>query len=221
MNKLSFSTIGLVAILVTNLSAQANVVTASAIPVHNHTQKGKGDTWSVLQALAEKYHVVIGVYGDVTKEREEDTPTFDISIEDGTLGDVFDAITKADPRFEWHQNANGAVHFLTHGTPNPLADVTVHSFDDKNFQEEEIADHLFLLPEIQDWLHDHKCVRYHEIINGGPPRSWKQFSVHARDLPLSSILEEIAAKSHTYYWFAAQFSTKPCKVDVALGDVQP
>lgn len=219
MDKVTFIMVGLLATLVTNLSAQANVVKSSSVPVHNYTQEGKGDMWSVLQALAEKYHVVIGVYGNVS--REGDAPTFDISIKDGTLGDVFDAITRADLRFEWYQNANGAVHFVAQGTPNPLADVTVHSFDDKNFQEEEIADHLFSLPEIQDWLHDHKCVRYHEIINGGPPRSWKQLSVHANDLPLSSILDEIAAKSHTYYWFAAQFSTKPCKVDIEFGDVQP
>ena len=207
-------------VVAASLGAQVNVVTASSIPVHNYAQKQKGHTRYVLQALAEKYHVVIGVYGDVS---DVDEPTFDISIKDGTLSDVFDAIVKADPRFEWYQNANGAVHFLTQGTPNPLADVTVHSFDDENPQEEEVGDRLFDVPEIRSWLQDHKCVRYHEIVfaGAGRPQPWEQFSVHARDLPLSSILDEIAAKSRTYYWVAVQFSTKPCRVDIALGDVQP
>jgi len=209
--------IGLLAILDTNLNAQVNVVKVSSIPLHDYAKQG--DIRYVLRAIAEKFHVVIGVYGNVSTE--EDVPIIDISIKGGTLGEVFDDITKADPRFVWYQTANGAVHFQTQGTPNLLADVTVHSFDDKNFQEEDIAGHLFLVPEIQGWLHDHKCVRYHEIINGGPPRSWQQFSVHTSDLPLSSILDEVAAKSRTYYWEATQFSTKPCRVDIGWGDVQP
>lgn len=220
MNKCTTIMFGLFVIMATNVSAQVKAATPLSIPVHNYTLKQKGNTCYVLQALAEKYHVVIGVYGNIP---DVDEPTFDISIKDGTLSDVFDAIVKADPQFEWYQGANGAVHFLIQGTPNPLADVTLHSFDDENPQEEEIGDRLFDAPEIQGWLHDHKCVRYHEIVimGAGRPKPWDQFSVHARDLPLSSILDEIAAKSHTYYWFAAQFSTKPCKVDIALGNVQP
>lgn len=210
-------TIILLAIQVTCLSAQVNVATPSSILIHNFAKKDK--TLYVLQALAEKYHFVIGVHGILADEHES---TIEISAKDGALSNVFDAITRADQRFEWHQNSNGAVHFLTRGVPFSLTDVTVHSFDDENPGKWEINYRLHDLPEIHNWLQDHKCVMPNAIsIIGQQPPKWRKFSVHAHDILLSALLDEVAARSRTYFYVAYQDRVEPCQVGIAWGNPQP
>jgi hypothetical protein len=208
---------GLLVILVTSLSAQVNAAPPSSIPIHNFAKTDR--TLYVLQALAEEYHFVIGVHGVLADEHE---PTIEISAKGGVLSDVFDAITKADQRFEWRQNSNGAVHFLTRDVHFSLTDVTVHSFDDDNPGKWEITDRLYDLPEIHDWLQNHKCVMPIVIsIIGQQPPKWRKFSVHAHDISLSALLDEVAAKSRTYFYVAYQYRIEPCQVSIAWGNPQP
>jgi hypothetical protein len=71
------------------LSAQINGAKPSSIPVHDFSVKG--GVLGTLNEIAEKFHVVIGVYGDFANHKE---PTIDIAIKTGTLKDVFNAVTK-------------------------------------------------------------------------------------------------------------------------------
>jgi hypothetical protein len=156
----------------------------------------------------------------------------DVEIKDGTLADVFDAIADShrhilsthqsigsvtDQQFDWHQDSNGAVHFVQRGAPFSLMDVVVHSFDYENPQWPEITDRLRNIPEVSSWLRDHKCTMPGETIflAGQPPSPWGQFSVHAKDVPITSILDQVAAESRTYYWRAAQITESDrCDVNI-------
>jgi hypothetical protein len=53
-----------------------------------------------------------------------------------------------------------------------------------------------------------------ETFSDPPPRNWGEFAVHARDVPFSAVLDEIAAKSGTYSWFAIQHRAGPCMIDL-------
>ena len=68
-----------------------------------------------------------------------------------TIGSV------TDQQFKWHQDSNGAVHFVLRGAPLPLMDVTVHLFDYENPQWPEVTVRLRAIPEIGGWLKDHEC----------------------------------------------------------------
>ena len=103
----------------------------------------------VLATVAQKYHVVIGLYGTFIGDDSHDIA---ISFKDGTLGEVFDAIVRADPRLEWKQANNGAIDFLFLDTPLSLFDIKVHSFDVEDPQRAQIADSLAQIPEIAGWL---------------------------------------------------------------------
>lgn len=231
MSKFAFTLISILATAVLNLSAQVKPATPSSIRVHHFVAKGKTAT-KILQDLAEKYRLVIGVYGSGDFRFVEMPIGIDVEIEDGTLADVFDAIADShrhslsthqtigsvtDQQFEWHQDSNGAVHFVLRGAPFSLMDVTVHSFDYENPKWPEITDRLRNIPEVSSWLRDHTCLMGNEdiFIGGEPPKPWTKFSVHARNLPLSSILDQITAESNTYYWRAAQV-TGPDRCDVSI-----
>ena len=176
-------------------------------------------TLEVVYKLAVKYHVVIGVYGNIL---DADNRKIDISIKNGMLRDVLDAITKADPRFEWHESSNGAVHFVPRGAPLTLMDVRVHSFEIYSPQSSEILRRLNEVPEIRDWWMERKCPTDYSIMGtGGEPVPWGRFSVHASDVPVWSILDEIAAKSRSYYWSFIQYGTQPCSMVMEWRNTQP
>jgi hypothetical protein len=211
VNKLSLIMIFLLALLVTNLNAQASLATPSSIPVHHLAIKAQTPL-RILNRLAKKYHLVIGVYGNVAGYQVP----IEVKIRNGTLADVFDAIIRADQRVEWQQGSNGAVHFVVRDAPLPLMDVTVHSFDYENPIWPEITDRLRTIPEINGWLQAHKCSIADDTIflRGKPPRRWRRFSLHAKDLPVLTILDQIAAESRTYFWHSNQTMSDPCAVTI-------
>jgi hypothetical protein len=72
---------------------------------------------------------------------------------------------------------------------------------------------LARIPEISAWLEQHGCSM-DEIIAGHPPKDWTQFSVHVEGKRLSSVSDEIAAKSSTYFSSAIQYSRQTCAISV-------
>jgi hypothetical protein len=231
MSRFAFILICILAISVFNLSAQVNVATPSSIRVHHFVVRGKTPP-KILGDLAKKYRLVIGVDGSGDFRFVEMPVAIDVKIKDGTLADVFDAIADSkrhsvstyqtigsvtDQQFEWHQDSNGAVHFVLRGAPFSLMDAPVHSFDYENPQWPEITDRLRVVPEIDSWLQAHKCSMPGETIflAGQLPSPWGQFSVHVRDVPLASILDQVAAESHTYFWHAVQVvNSEDCVVKI-------
>jgi len=115
--------------------------------------------------------------------------------------------------------------YLPRSSSISLLNVIVHSLDDENPQEEELGDRLFHLPEIQGWLQEHGCARQHYIVSpamfsNGLPKPWGEFSMHVRDISLSAVMAEIAARSHTHDWYIEQGGARSCTVDIGWGPVQ-
>jgi hypothetical protein len=138
-----------------------------------------------------------------------------LSFTDGTLTEVFDAIVKSDPRFEWRQADDGAIHFVSRDAPLSLLDTTVHSFDLESPARLHISGNLAQIPEVARWLQGHSCVM-EEIIAGVLPQESnerRKFAVHAGGVPLSAVFDEIALKSGKYAWTAIQYSAKPCRIN--------
>jgi hypothetical protein len=196
--------------LVTAANSQTDPVAPLSVRVHDLTITSH--TINVLATLAQKYHVVIGLYGTFIGDDSHDIA---ISLKDGTLDEVFDAIVRADPRLEWKQANNGAIHFIFLDTPLSLFDITVHSFDVEDPRRMQIADSLAQIPEIAGWLRDHRCDMY-ELIQGHFPNEWGKFAVHARDTPFSAVLDGIAARSGTYFWRAIQYSGVQCAINLGF-----
>jgi len=45
---------------------------------------------------------------------------------------------------------------------------------------------------------------------------WEKFAIHAKDAPLPAVLDEIAARSGTFYWSAIRFNTHPCEISLVF-----
>jgi hypothetical protein len=193
-------------LIVTN--ARAEVRATSSVQVSNVDISDR--TLNMLDALAKQYKVVIGVYGVLIGS---DHQTVHITFNRATLKEVLDAIVRQDTRFEWTENRDGSVHFSLRTAPMSLLNERVHSFDTVNPQRAEIVGLLTHIPEVDTWLGNHGCSMG-EMIAGPLSKNWGKFSVHVKDQSLLSVLDTIAAKSHTYYWSAIQYSTAPCDINV-------
>lgn len=206
MKKLSFMVILAFAVFSASGSGQVGS-SAAAVPVHKLVLRGR--TMDVLDSLAQKYKVVIGLYGTLVGP---DRTVIEISLEDGTLQDVLNQIVARDSRFDWRQDANGGIHVTTRGAPLPLADVTIASFDVNNPARMQAIALLAQVPEVRSWLERNRC-RIDEMIAGYLPKNWGQFSVHIKAEPLWAVFDEMAAKSELYFWSAVRYSLQPCAIN--------
>jgi hypothetical protein len=208
MNRRTLVMLLLLAVLVATPSAQVDIA-PSSIQVRDFFVNSM--ILDVVHRLAVKCHLVIGVSGTM---RDADALPINIEMKNGTLGEALDAVTKADPRFEWRQS-NGAILLVTRLAPLALIDVTVHSFRTHHPQSWEIPDLLQDVPEIHDWLQDHKCA-LGNLRNKADhkPKTWPRFSIHAEGLSLSSILDQIALQSRSSEWDVIQYNAAPCEIGV-------
>jgi hypothetical protein len=190
-----------------NANAQVNVA-ASRVPLQNLTMDDR--TMNILAALAEKYHVVIRVSGTLVGS---DSGRISISVKRGTLADILNAIVSQDQRFEWHQADDGSLQISTRESPPAVLGVLIPSFDAERLGRMEAVPLLTQVPAIREWLGVHHCSM-DEMIVGHPPKDWDQFSIHVSDRSLAAVLDEIAARSRTYFWMAMQYSREPCEINL-------
>jgi hypothetical protein len=167
-------------------------------------------TTNILKALAQKYHVVIGASGILIGD---DNEIVRISIAKGSLKDVFEQVVEKDPRFEWHQTEDGSIDFRLRRKPLPLIDVNISAFDVDNPQRSDFPNFLMQVTEIKAWQSDHHCL-VQELIIGRPPTNWGQFSLHLRNQPFGSAMNQIASKSGSYFWSAIQYNSDPCSINI-------
>jgi len=167
-------------------------------------------TTNILKALAQKYHVVIGASGILTGA---DNEIVRISIAKGSLKDVFQQLVEKDPRFEWHQTQDGSIDFRLRGKPLPLVDVNIGVFDIDNPQRSDFPNFLVQATEIKAWQSDHHCL-IQELIIGRIPANWGHFSLHIRNQPFGTAMNQIASKSGSYFWSAIQYESDPCSINV-------
>jgi len=168
-------------------------------------------TMNILPDLARRYRVVIGVSGIIIGT---DNAKVNIVVRRGTLADVFNAITSRDSRFQWHQSDNGSIHFSVGNSPLSLANVSVRAFEVHNPIRIDFSSQIARIPEVHAWLSEHNCL-LEQLFMGKPP-TWKHFSIQRENAPVSSLFDEAASKSETYFWAAILYTGNPCRINVSF-----
>lgn len=177
-------------------------------------------TLDIAKKLAEEYKVVMSISGILIGN---DSLHLSFSVPQGILKDVLDILVIADPRFIWRQESDGAIAITVKGAPLSVLDVTLKSFDAENLERWDLVLRILKIPEVADWLTRNSCTMGEIVHFAGPsPRggfrtqpanNWP-IVVHARDVRLRSLLNEMAAKSKTYFWHAVQWDDRPCDINL-------
>ncbi len=191
------------------VSSPHTIVRAESVRVTG--VKYQDRTLNILQALAERYHVVISVSGTLIGP---DNKVIQISVVEGTLREVFDQIVRDDARFQWHQGEDGAADFRTINSPLTLVDVLISSLEINDPPRSTFPSFLTSVPEVNEWRESHNCF-VQEIIFGRPSGNWRKFSLLIKDQSFGAAMDQIAEKSGSYFWSAILYSTNPCTINLA------
>ena len=168
----------------------------------------------IVKTLAERYRVVIGMSGVLLMG--SDDRLVSVSVQEGTFKDVLDAFVRADPRFTWRQEDDGAIAVVTKSASLPVLDVVVKSFDVDHPDRYSLTRRIINLPEVKEWLHKNACQMI-EIIDGvghpAGPDTWP-IELHLKDVRLRAVFNRLALESKTYFWTAAQIDQNPCTINI-------
>jgi hypothetical protein len=162
-----------------------------------------------LQGIAERFELVVGVTGIFVGG---DNQIVDISVPQGTLKDLLDAVVKADTNYKWSQADDGGI-LVSLGPPLSAMDVMVSSFEVESIPRARLPQRISAIPELGGWLSQHKCL-VEEFVAGRPSSGVLELGLHLTNQPLSSVLGEIAKKSKKYLWSAVQYSYDPCRINL-------
>jgi len=159
----------------------------------------------ILQSIARKHKVVIGLSGIATNPHVIND-TVDISIHQGTLKDVLDALAKARPEYTWEQGEDGVVRVQV-GTALPLAVLPIKAVDIENETRDSVAREIFRnTSEIKSWLQEQNCMLLQNTGSiGGIETRYvvdpKTFTFHFNNERLDSILSTVAREEKTFFWY--------------------
>ncbi len=160
------------------------------------------DISAPLKELARRYRVSIGFQASPEAMQVEQPVRVRIDIRKGTVRDVLNAITAADPAYAWEESSFGAIAVFPKDRPSSLLDVLVSKYSVANVGPQEAINELLKTPEVQRWM-VRAAVRYeHPKGAATQPTSGSGiiFRMDLKNAQVRSILNAIATSSRSNLW---------------------
>lgn len=120
-----------------------------------------------------------------------------LSVDDGTIADIMDAVVKAKPGYEWHRTGAG-IDVYQVGHPNQLMDITVNNFQVSEVESAEAIAQLMNVPEVKGALLSLN-MEYRQSRRKSPETPVK-FSLNLHDVTVRQALHSIAKSSESEFW---------------------
>jgi hypothetical protein len=145
---------------------QANNPAEAGINVRVQSFEVSGTTvGDALSRLANDYQVPIG-FQAIGQSRPKQPELRRISVANGTVRDVLDAITAAAPDYRW-QEVDGVINVLPREPQDSLLDVLISTIDFGGQGPDEAVAHLLKAPEVELWFqHNDKRQRSFSTLPG-------------------------------------------------------
>lgn len=159
----------------------------------------------VLQRLATKYGVPIGI--EATPDKSGATTRITVKVEDGTVQDILNAVTKADSDYNWLKTDSVINVFPKHAA-DPLLETAVARYEVKNVNTEQAIRNLQGSPEVRQQL-DKIGVKERTLqtLTSEPLNKQQQFSITLENSTVRNILNEIMKASGSHYWIFFRYGT--------------
>lgn len=164
----------------------------------------------IFRQIAESQQVVVGVSGTLVGS---DRTLINISLSNGTIGDLLNTVVSKDPRYKWRDMPDGTIEVTVGGNPLDMLSTVVHNVDLERLPQSQLASKLANFQEIKTWLQSHSC-NMGQIFLGRPPTEVWTIRPRASEESLREILNDIAVQTHTYFWTAIRFSENPCEINL-------
>ena len=153
---------------------------------------------SFVETLALSYKLPVGL--EVIPGEDSRKKPLTIRIDSGTVRDVFDAIVREDPRYEWKKSGE-VVNVLPKTDRSAILETVIGDcrLDDVNRQDASSA--IMELPEVRKALSSLESSRAAYLsLPTEPYYSLPRFSVRFRNVSVRQALNEILKTSKSTYW---------------------
>lgn len=154
----------------------------------------KGDMAHILANLTNRYERTIGLEVDPRQSRT----TVDFYLNQPTLTDVMNAITKSSVIYRW-SNREESIDVIPMTGGSPFLDTHVTSFRVDYADETEAIVQLINLPEVQASLNAMR-LQFRERANGLDTGSGRKMSFTLKNVTVRQVLNRIATECGTRFW---------------------
>ena len=167
-----------------------------------------------LAQLAKTYDVVIGLE-EILQSSEENVLT--LSLEQASISEALNQLIKADPRYEWRSENDGAIRVQSLKLAPAMGDLLLRSFAVKNLYRKDVSKLLDQQSDIHSWLTDHNCERVEFTTGHDWDSDSKQVSLYTTGKTLRQNLDLVALESKTYFWEIVHTDGETgCRISIKL-----
>ena len=189
---INFKTITTMVSLV--LAASMTSVIAHQTPEKVRVIQYNGDMAAILSKLPSTYNRTIGLEIDPRHPRS----TVHFNLQHPTLADVFNAITKSAPIYQWNERGD-FVEVVPLSGSSPFLDTPISDFRIDYADEAEAINQLVNLPEVQAAMNAMR-LRYRDSVDAGTKSSGKKMSFIWQNVTLRQVLNRMADESGSRFW---------------------
>lgn len=198
------------------LLALLGVAVAEAIPspVQNPLRReitgyknGQSDFFGALQEASYKYGVPLGIEADA---QGEDAKDISVSIPQGTVADIFNALVQQAPNYKWVETG-GVVNVIPRRqNGNSVLDIAIARFRATNATPDAIHSAIISLPEVKAWLNQNQLVErgFHTpsiLVGKDGKTDQPRVSLSLKNMTLRQIMDTIVKKSGFHVWFVGRY----------------
>jgi hypothetical protein len=156
-----------------------------------------GDMTSLLRALAETYEVTIG-FETVPQHPQ---PHLKFQVFEATRNDVFDAIVRAVPEYQWRES-NGAIEFLPVAGASFL-DTAIGTLQVTDATWTQATDALLNLPDVRASMMALALSR-HQSMPESTAAGEKAITLHLTNATVREALNKFTVQSGMRFWVLRQ-----------------
>lgn len=181
------------------------------------------DIHLALSDLADKYKIAIGLERVVRgSEANEVSKEIEVSIENGTVRNVLDAIMESDGRYQWQIN-DGVVNVYPKLYQESILDVTVESFSYDSKKTMSFGESISKTPEVKAKTRS-MGIRFFEMSFGGLVgkggvlccKDSSVFSFEIQNATVRKILNEAIRKKGSHYWVVSRLGKNNVLLNISL-----
>ena len=167
-----------------------------------------------LAQIAKSFNTVVGLEETPQPQNEK---LLTLSLNQDSISDALNRFIKADPRYEWHLETDGAIRVRSVQPPPPLGDLILINFSLVNRYRREISKLLDEQSEFQNWLKERGCERVEYTTGHDWDSDTKRISFSSTGTTLRENLDQVALETGTYFWSITKLPDRAgCRVSIRI-----
>jgi len=178
-------------------------------PLHQEItgyKNSESDLFRALQEASYKYGVPLGIETDAQGQTAKN---ISVSISQGTVGDIFDALIQQAPNYKWVES-RGVVNVMPKQDTDSALDLKIARFHVTHATPDDLHAAIRSLPEVRAWLDQHRLVERGLVtssilIGSNGKTDQPRVSLRLKNMTLREIMNTVVKKPGFRVWLVGRY----------------